>query len=152
MLILLVCFHSDATQPDCYFACLLNAKFLITDSYFNAYRCSYLRLFLSPHLSHAWRKSRQMCATTGEKKSAAFFFCPFHGEVKVQSHTHNSATGGDNFSALSGADDANMGLEHSPLCHTTVHCAAWLYGLCCRSKIVCYFTLTNVTCSVVTTV
>lgn len=71
-----------------------------------------------------------MCVITGERKSAAFS-CPFHREVKVQSHAHNGTTASDHFSVLSGADDANMGLEHSPLCQTTVHSDAWLYGLCC---------------------
>lgn len=79
-----------------------------------------------PNVCNPWRK-----------KSAAFS-CPFHREVKVQSHAHNSTTGGDNPSVLSGADDTNMGLEHTPLCQATVHCDDWLYGLCCRSKMVCY--------------
>lgn len=56
-----------------------------------------------------------MCVITGERKSAAFS-CPFHREVKVQNHAHNGTTASDNFSVLSGADDANMGLEHRLQC------------------------------------
>lgn len=130
------------------FCLLVECLFLITDLNSNWHCHRYLRWFLSPHLSH---ESAFKCVRSLERESAAFS-CPFCREVKVQSHAHNSTTGGDNFSALSGADDANTGLEHSPLCHTTVHCGAWLYGLCCRSTIVRCFTLTNVKCSVVTTV
>lgn len=45
---------------------------------------------------------------SGGKKSAAFSLAFPPGGQSAESH--NSTTGGDNFSALSGADDANMGL------------------------------------------
>lgn len=60
-----------------------------------------------------------MSVITAENNSAAFS-CP-HRVVKVQTHTHNRTTGDDHFSALSGADYANVGLQHRPLCQTTVH-------------------------------
>lgn len=64
-----------------------------------------------------------MDVVTGEKVPA--FSCPFHWEVKVHSHTHKNTTGGDQFSVLSGADDANMELEHSSSCQIIEHCEAW---------------------------
>lgn len=54
---------------------------------------------------------------------------PSQSEVKVQSHRHthththtlSSTTGGDHFSVLSRADDANMRLGHNPLNKPIAH-------------------------------
>lgn len=55
------------------------------------------------------------------KRSLVFFFpCPYHREVKVQSHTAASL-GGNHFSVLSGADDAKHGGLNIVL-HVRLYC------------------------------
>lgn len=77
------------------------------------YLCSFFSVF------HTWQNSFEIDVATGEKDPV---FCwPFHWEVKVQSHTRKSTIGGDHFSVLSEADDANMELEQSPSCPTIMH-------------------------------
>lgn len=59
---------------------------------------------------------------------------PLTGRSKC-SRSHNSATGDDHFSAISRADDANVGSEQSfKYNYSTVGCLL-INGLCCKSNI-----------------
>lgn len=66
----------------------------------------------------------------------------------MQSYAHNGTAGSGNFSVLSGAGDANTGLEHS--LYVRLQCITMSsymdYVVDLKS---CYFALTNVVCGVI---
>lgn len=124
----------------CYFACLLKA---VCNFYFHVIViCDYFSL----HIFHAWQKSIQMCVITGEK--GCCFSLPFpQGGQSAQSHTQQQHHWRWSFFSAQPSRWFKRGAWTQSLkSQTTVYCDDQLYGL------VCYFTLTNVIRSVVTTV
>lgn len=84
---------------------------------------------LSLHLQDMMESCSNVCLL---KKKVGCIFLPFpRGRSKCRFTQWSLPSASDNSSVLSGADDANMELEHSPPCQTTSHSDVQLYGLCC---------------------
>lgn len=75
--------------------------------------------------------SLQTCAHWRKKVGCIFLPFPQGGQSAESLNAPLPPSASDNSSVFSGADDANMDLEHSPSCQTTSRSDVRLYGLCC---------------------